>query len=139
MKTLLIYGATGYTGRMIAKQAKAAGLDFVLAGRNSAKLDELAKSLNVGATAFALQDAAVLDRNLAGISVVLNCAGPFARTAKPLMKACIKLGIHYLDITAEINVYRQGESMHDLAYEAGCMLLPGVGWDVVPTNRHPKH
>lgn len=134
MKTLLIYGATGYTGRMIAKQAKDAGLNFVIAGRNRAKLDELAKRLNVSAAAFALQDDAVLDRNLEGISVVLNCAGPFAHTAEPLMHACIKLGIHYLDITAEINVYRQAESMHDLAYGTGSMLLPGVGWDVVPTD-----
>jgi len=134
MKTLLIYGATGYTGRMIAKQAKAVGLNVVISGRNKAKLDELANILSVGAVAFELQDGAALHRNLDGISVVLNCAGPFAHTAEPLMKACIKRGIHYLDITAEINVYRQAESMHDLAYEAGSMLLPGVGWDVVPTD-----
>ncbi|WP_413722057.1 saccharopine dehydrogenase family protein [Sodalis sp. RH24] len=134
MKTLLIYGATGYTGRMIAEQAKAAGLDVVIAGRNKEKLAELAQILNVGAAAFALQHGEALSRSLDGISVVLNCAGPFASTAEPLMRACIQRGIHYLDITAEINVYRLAESLHDLAAGTGSMLLPGVGWDVVPTD-----
>lgn len=134
MKTLLIYGATGYTGRMIAKQAKDAGLNFVIAGRNKEKLDELAKTLNVRAHAFTLEDTEALPRHLDGITVVLNCAGPFAHTAESLMRACITQGVHYLDITAEINVYRLAESLHDLASTARVMLLPGVGWDVVPTD-----
>jgi len=134
MKTLLIYGATGYTGRMIAKQAKDAGLNFVIAGRNKEKLDELAKTLDVRAHAFALDDAEALPRHLDGITVVLNCAGPFAHTSESLMRACITQGVHYLDITAEINVYRLAESLHDLASTAKIMLLPGVGWDVVPTD-----
>ncbi|PBI77786.1 hypothetical protein A9993_23235 [Rahnella victoriana] len=134
MKTLLIYGATGYTGRMIAKQAKDAGLNFVIAGRNREKLDELAKTLDVRAHAFALDDAGALPRHLDGITVVLNCAGPFAHTSESLMRACIIQGVHYLDITAEINVYRLAESLHDLASTARVMLLPGVGWDVVPTD-----
>jgi len=134
MKTLLIYGATGYTGRMIAKQAKDAGLNFVIAGRNKEKLDELAKTLDVRAHAFALDDAEALPRHLDGITVVLNCAGPFAHTSESLMRACITQGVHYLDITAEINVYRLAESLHDLASMARVMLLPGVGWDVVPTD-----
>ena len=134
MKTLLIYGATGYTGRMIAKQAKDAGLNFVIAGRNKEKLDELAKTLDVRAHAFALDDAGALPRHLDGITVVLNCAGPFAHTSESLMRACIIQGVHYLDITAEINVYRLAESLHDLASTARVMLLPGVGWDVVPTD-----
>lgn len=134
MKTLLIYGATGYTGRMIAKQAKDAGLNLVIAGRNKEKLDELAKTLDVKAHAFALDDAEALPRHLDGITVVLNCAGPFAHTSESLMRACIIQGVHYLDITAEINVYRLAESLHDLASTARVMLLPGVGWDVVPTD-----
>lgn len=134
MKTLLIYGATGYTGRMIAEQAKTMGLNFVIAGRNREKLDELASNLQVSSLTFGLGDEDTIVHNLEGISVVLNCAGPFAQTAEPLMKACIKRGIHYLDITAEINVYRFAESMHELAFDAGSMLISGVGWDVVPTD-----
>lgn len=134
MKTLLIYGATGYTGRMIAEQAKSLGLNVVIAGRNKEKLDALAQELMLKASAFDLQNKDVIAANLADISVVLNCAGPFAQTAAPLMNACIQLGIHYLDITAEINVYKLAESLGERAAETGSMLLPGVGWDVVPTD-----
>lgn len=113
MKTLLIYGATGYTGRMIAEQATSAGLNVVLAGRNHVKLQELASELKLQASVFTLDDADGLAQELQSVSVVLNCAGPFAQTAEPLMKACIQLGIHYLDITAEINVYRLAESFEE--------------------------
>ncbi|PMZ30543.1 hypothetical protein C1X25_36040, partial [Pseudomonas sp. GW247-3R2A] len=56
---------------------------------------------------------------------------PFVMTAEPLMRACIEAGVDYLDITAEINVYRLAERLGE---DAGVMLLPGVGWDVVPTD-----
>ena len=80
MKKLLIYGATGYTGRMAAVQAKKAGLDFVIAGRDEAKLAKLASELKVKHRVFALDDANTIQKALAGISVLLNFAGPFART-----------------------------------------------------------
>lgn len=134
MKTLLIYGATGYTGRITAAQAKSAGLNIIIAGRNRQRLAALAGALDVSMRVFGLADAAETAQQLAGVSVVLNCAGPFAATAEPLMKACIDQGIHYLDITAEINVYRLAESLGESAARAGSMLLPGVGWDVVPTD-----
>lgn len=134
MKTLMIYGATGYTGSMVARQAKAAGLDFFIAGRDPDKLAKLAEELNVPHRVFALDDRAVLMREMGGVGVVLNCAGPFARTAEPLISACIESQAHYLDITAEINVYRLADSLSERAERAGVMLMPGVGWDVVPTD-----
>ena len=134
MKKLLIYGASGYTGRMIAAQATIAGLSIIVAGRKEPPLAALAEKLDAGMRIFSLEDKDELIRQLEGISVVLNCAGPFAGTAEPLMKACIAQGIHYLDITAEINVYRLAESLGGEAERAGSMLLPGVGWDVVPTD-----
>ena len=70
---------------------------------------------------------------LAGIDVLLNFAGPFAKMAEPLMQACLKAGVDYLDITAEINVYRLAERLGAEAAETGIILLPGVGWGVVPT------
>jgi short subunit dehydrogenase-like uncharacterized protein len=76
---------------------------------------------------------------LEGVGVLLNFAGPFAQTAQPLMQACIKAGVDYLDITAEINVYRLAERMGAQAAQAGVMLLPGVGWDVVPTDCLAMH
>ncbi|WP_426112923.1 saccharopine dehydrogenase family protein [Pseudomonas sp. DSP3-2-2] len=132
MSTLLIYGATGYTGRMAAERAKALGLDFEIGGRNHQQLAALAEQLDVAFRVFAAD--AEADQSLFGINVLLNFAGPFAHTAEPLMRACVKAGVDYLDITAEINVYRLAEQLSVEAAEAGVMLLPGVGWDVVPTD-----
>lgn len=134
MSALLIYGVTGYTGRMVALQAKEAGLDFIIAGRDPGRLAALAEELDVPYRAFGLDDGAAVRQGLKDVAVVLNCAGPFARTAEPLMRACIAAGAHYLDITAEINVYRLAERLHDEAAAAGVLLMPGVGWDVVPTD-----
>lgn len=137
MSTLLIYGATGYTGRMAAERAKALGLTFEIAGRNQLQLEALAARLNVPYRVFdADQDAA---NALSGITVLLNFAGPFVHTAEPLMRACIKAGVHYLDITAEINVYRLAETLGDEATAHHVMLMPGVGWDVVPTDSLAVH
>lgn len=137
MKTLLIYGATGYTGRMAAERAKALGLTFEIAGRTVDRLEDLAAQLDVPYRVFGAdaQAAEALD----GIDVLLNFAGPFAQTAEALMRACMQAGVDYLDITAEINVYRLAERLGAQAGEAGVMLLPGVGWDVVPTDCLAMH
>jgi short subunit dehydrogenase-like uncharacterized protein len=132
MNTLLIYGAVGYTGRMVTRQAKAAGLDVVLAGRDERRLVALAHELNVPYRTFSLEGD--FSMHLEGIHTVLNCAGPFVHTAKPLMQACLEHGMHYLDITAEIGVYQLADSLADAAADAGVMVMPGVGWDVVPTD-----
>ena len=131
MKTLMIYGATGYTGRMAAQHAKTLGLNLVLAGRNAERLASLAVELDAPYRVFTADTA-----QLEGIDVLLNFAGPFAQTAAALMRACIANGTDYLDITAEINVYRLAEQ---LGAEADVMLLPGVGWDVVPTDCLAMH
>ncbi|RRN63881.1 trans-acting enoyl reductase family protein [Caulobacter sp. 602-1] len=131
---LLIYGATGYTGQMVAQAAKDAGLDIVLAGRGAGKLAKLALKLDAPSRAFAVDDAPALHEALGDCAAVLNCAGPFAATARPIIEACLATGAHYLDITAEFNVYALAEALSDAATKAGAMLLPGVGWDVVPSD-----
>ncbi|WP_213780802.1 saccharopine dehydrogenase NADP-binding domain-containing protein [Caballeronia sp. dw_276] len=130
MKKLMIYGAPGYTGRMVAEHALAAGMPLILAGRNEAKLITLAASLGVEHRVFALEDAAVIDRSLGDVGVLLNCAGPFAKTANVLMRACIRNGVHYLDVAAELDGYRLAELLHVEAEAAGVMLLPGSGGSV---------
>lgn len=132
--TLLIYGATGYTGKLISERARQAGITFEIAGRNEAKVAALARELGVPFRIFDVEHAAALETGLAGITAVLNCAGPFARTAAPIMEACIAGGVHYLDITAEYKVYALAEALAERAAAAGVMLLPGVGWDVVPSD-----
>lgn len=132
--TILIYGATGYTGKLVAMRARDTHLFFEVAGRNATQVTALADQLGVPSRVFALDDPAAIQASLAGVTAVLNCAGPFASTARPLMEACIACGVHYLDITAEYKVYALAESWSERAATAGVMLLPGVGWDVVPSD-----
>lgn len=133
-QTLLIYGATGYTGKLIAAEAAASGINFEIAGRNQAAVQALAAQLNVPYRIFAVDDAAAVKKGLEDITVLLNCAGPFAATARQFIDACIENGVHYLDITAEYNVYAYAEAQSAKASKANTMLLPGVGWDVVPSD-----
>jgi short subunit dehydrogenase-like uncharacterized protein len=130
MTTLMIYGATGYTGRMAAEHTRASGLPLVLAGRREAPLAELAAKLGAGHRVFGLDDAEAIDAGLSGVSVLLNCAGPYMRTAEPLMKAAIRCGVDYLDIAAELDSYKLAEALDAEAKAAGVMLLPGSGGSV---------
>lgn len=149
MKKLMIYGATGYTGRMAAQHAAAAGTPLVLAGRNEAALASLAASLGVEYRVFPLGDTMVVDHALRGVGVLLNCAGPFAATAEILMRAGMRNGVHYLDVAAELDGYRLAELLDGEARAAGVMLLPGSGGSVamlgclaghaVARSLHPSH
>lgn len=132
MTKLMIYGAAGYTGRMASANVKAAGVDFVIAGReqDEAKFAALASDLGVEYRLFAVDDPSTAEAALGDISVLLNCAGPFMRTAGPLMNACIAAGVHYLDIAAELDSYRLAEKLDQDANAAGVMLLPGSGGSV---------
>jgi short subunit dehydrogenase-like uncharacterized protein len=130
MGTLMIYGATGYTGRLAAEHAAAAGLDLILGGRTTARLAAQADRLGVSHRAFDLDDGAAAAAALADVAVVLNCAGPFMRTAEPLMRAAISSRTDYLDVAAELDSYRLAEALDRKARAAGLMLLPGSGGSV---------
>lgn len=119
MPPLMIYGANGYTGRMAAEHADAAGLPLVLAGRSAEPLARLANELDVEHRTFDLSNRDAIDAALAGVSVLLNCAGPFMRTAEPVMRACMRVGVHYLDIAAELDSYRLAEEWDEEAKAAG--------------------
>ncbi len=132
MPTLMIYGANGYSGELIAREAKRRGFRPVLAGRNGKTVAELAKELKFSHRVFGLSVAQAID--LSGIDVVLNCAGPFSQTAAAMMAACLKARVHYLDITGEISVFAAAHALDASARAAGILLCPGVGFDVVPTD-----
>ena len=134
---VLLYGATGYTGRLIARLADGYGVQPVLAGRDRDSLARLGADLDLPTRAFAL-DTDVLP-HLEGISVLLNCAGPFSRTHAPLARACIAAGVHYVDITGEIEVFEASARLDGAARAAGVLLLPGAGYDVVPTDCLAAH
>ncbi|HSZ10616.1 MAG TPA: saccharopine dehydrogenase NADP-binding domain-containing protein [Rhizomicrobium sp.] len=135
----MIYGATGYTGKLVAKEAKRRGLNPLLSGRNAAKLKEVAEPLGFDYVAVDLADAAGLDRALSGIDAVVHIAGPFSATSKPMVDACIRNRKHYLDITGEIAVLEALAARANEAGNAGVMLLPGVGFDVVPSDCLAAH
>jgi short subunit dehydrogenase-like uncharacterized protein len=126
----MIYGATDYTGRMAAEHAKAARTPLVLAGRSEESLSRLAAELGIEYRVFGLDDTVAVDKGLADISVLLNCAGPFLRTAEALMRASLRNGVHYLDTAAELDSYRLAEDLDDEAKAAGIMLMPGGGGSV---------
>ncbi|MDF9816612.1 saccharopine dehydrogenase NADP-binding domain-containing protein [Streptomyces sp. SPB162] len=132
--TWMLYGATGYTGRLIARRAAARGERVVLAGRSIAKVAPLAAELGLEHRIFALSDPVALRRGLEGVEAVAHCAGPFSATALPMALACIETGTHYLDITGEIEVFEQLHALDGQARAAGVVLLPGAGFDVVPTD-----
>jgi short subunit dehydrogenase-like uncharacterized protein len=124
---LLIYGATGYTGTLICHEAARRGLDFEIAGRNQHKLSELAQQLRVPYHVFDVNDRAGWEKSLRGKTCLLNSAGPFSETAELAMQACISHQVHYVDITAEVEIYRLAESKNLSAEAAGIMILSGAG------------
>ncbi|TBR18150.1 MAG: hypothetical protein EPO57_07980 [Chitinophagaceae bacterium] len=132
--SFLLYGATGYSGKLIAQHAKYYNLTPVLAGRSEEKLSLLAKELNTTYHVVSLSETEKLEKLLAKFSLVLHAAGPFIYTAKQMIDACIKTNTHYIDITGEIAVFELAKKMGNAASNAGIMLLPGVGFDVVPTD-----
>ena len=129
----MIYGANGYTGRLIAQEAKARGLAPVLAGRSDA-VAALAQELGLAHRRFDLADPDAVRAGLDGIGLVLHCAGPFSATCAPMLEGCLAAGAHYLDITGEIDVFAHCHAQDGRARERGIVVLPGAGFDVVPTD-----
>ncbi|MBI2890450.1 MAG: saccharopine dehydrogenase NADP-binding domain-containing protein [Nitrospirae bacterium] len=130
----LIYGANGFTGEMIARRAVAKGMRPVLAGRNAQSVGKLASELGLEGRSFDLSDADAIRAGLQGCSLVLNCAGPFDHTWRHLSEAAIRSRCHYLDIAGEYAVFDNLQARSERARAKGVMLLPGVGFDVVPTD-----
>ena len=128
---LLIYGATGYTGRLTAGRARAKGLTPVLAGRDAGRVQALAAELGFEGRAFALTDTRALHDALRDMACVLHMAGPFSRTSAPMLEACLEMGVHYVDITGEIQVFEQCAKADSRAKACGIMVLPGAGFEVV--------
>ncbi|KAA9409669.1 saccharopine dehydrogenase [Haloarcula hispanica] len=139
MGDVVIYGSYGYTGNIIAQAAIDRGLEPVLAGRNRDELSTQAIKLGCESEVVGLDEPKVLDVLLDDADAVVHCAGPFSRTWEPMVEACLRTGTHYLDITGELDVFEAIHERDSEAREAGIMLLPGVGFDVVPTDCLAAH
>jgi len=106
----LLYGANGYTGRLIAAMAKSYGLEAVLAGRKKEPIKALADELDLDYRVFSLKDTRSLENALLEVPLVLHAAGPFQFTSKLMIEACLKTNTHYLDITGEIPVFEHAKN-----------------------------
>jgi len=134
----MIYGANGYTGRLVVDEALQRGLKPVLAGRDE-QVQVLADEKGLEANIFALDELENVIEKLSGFSVVANCAGPFSATANKMISSCLKSQTHYIDITGEIPVYQFAHSIKEKAKSAGIVVCPGVGFDVIPTDCLASH
>jgi short subunit dehydrogenase-like uncharacterized protein len=135
----LIYGANGYTGELITRYAVERGMKPILAGRNAIAIEELAKKHHLDYRVFSLDEAARLDAALQEVDMVIHCAGPFSLTARTMVEACLRNRKHYTDITGEISVFETMAVLDDKAKASGVMVMPGVGFDVVPSDCLARH
>ncbi|MDZ4782899.1 MAG: saccharopine dehydrogenase NADP-binding domain-containing protein [Planctomycetia bacterium] len=135
----LIYGASGYTGQLAAERAIEIGMQPVLAGRSREKLQPLADRLGLECRVFSLESPVGVSEGIRGMSAVLLAAGPFSATSRPVVDACVQHGVHYIDITGEISVFEALADRDEAAKSAGIMILPGAGFDVVPSDCLAAH
>jgi short subunit dehydrogenase-like uncharacterized protein len=135
----MIYGANGYTGKLVAQLAKARGHNPVIAGRNRKKMEKLALELQLDYMAFDLSDVNIIAEAIADMELVYLAAGPFVHTSDPMIRACLATHTHYLDITGEIPVFENVFRYDEVARKNGIALIPGVGFDVVPSDCLAKH
>lgn len=138
-KTFLIYGANGYTGELITRFAADRGLKPIIAGRNEAAIKPIAEKYGFEYRTFALDETEKLDAALNEVAMVLHCAGPFSLTSKAMGEACLRTKTHYTDITGEIAVFEACAAADQKAKDAGIMVMPGVGFDVVPSDCLAMH
>lgn len=131
---ILIYGGTGYTGRLIAEHARNLRRAPVIAGRTAHRVQALAEELAIAGRVAAPDEPQAIDEALGDIDVLINAASPFARTARPLIEACLRTGTHYLDITGELPIFQDAARYDGPARERGIMIMPGVGLGIVASD-----
>jgi short subunit dehydrogenase-like uncharacterized protein len=139
MGKFLVYGANGYTGELITRYAYERGMQPIVAGRDRHAIEELAARYHLEYRVFALDEITRLDAALQEVDVVLHCAGPFTATWRPMVEACLRNKKHYTDITGEIEVLESLAALDQRARDAGIMIMPGVGFDVVPSDCLARH
>lgn len=137
--TIALYGATGYTGKLVAAELARRGVPMILAGRDPAKLDtayaraRAAGGDIVGVRVAGVDDPAALGRVLDGAGVVINAAGPFVHTGAPVLSAAIEAGAHYVDTTGEQTWIRATfERFGEQLETAGVAAVAGIGFDYLP-------
>ena len=136
---VLIYGATGYTGRLIAERLRNSRRHLVVAGRTADRVQGLAAELGVAGDVIAIDDAEALDSALGDVDVLINAASPFALTAPALIESCLRTRTHYLDIAGELPVFQNAFFHDEAARGRGIMIMPGAGFGIVASDCLAAH
>ena len=135
----MIYGAAGYTGRQASQYAKEVGLNVMLSDPDDAEVKKLGLELELPCCSFNIEvdDADIIA--FSGLTAVLNYEGPGRYAVRPLMQECIKYGVHYLDVSAELDHYQIAESLEKEAQAANVMLLLGCCGSVSTLGHLTQH
>jgi len=133
-KKLMVYGANGYSAKLIIEELLSRGIKPVIAGRDKEKIITLAEQYSCEYLVFGLEEESIIDSAIKDFHTIINCAGPFKYTAKELIESCIRTKTNYLDITGEIPVFHLAFSKSEKAKESGIIIMPGVGFDIIPTD-----
>jgi len=134
MEKIIVYGSYGYTGKLIVDECRKKNLSVVLAGRNGNALEKQSKESGYDFHVVDIDDrVGLLDLVKQG-KVVIHCGGPFRHTAKKMADACLEAKTHYTDITGEYEVFELLAGYDEKGKQAGIMIMPGTGFDVVPSD-----
>lgn len=131
---IVVYGSYGYTGKLIVNLCKSKNLNVILAGRNEEQLKKQSEQSNYPYKVVDSQDVEGLKKLLEPAALVIHCGGPFRHTAKTMSEACIATKTHYTDITGEYQVFESLPDLDQKAKELNITIMPGVGFDVVPSD-----
>jgi short subunit dehydrogenase-like uncharacterized protein len=131
---ITVYGSYGYTGKLIVQECKARNLSVILAGRDEEKLKQQSQVTLYPFEVVDLRNTKALRTLLSKSKLVIHCAGPFEHTSTLMVEACLETKTHYTDITGEFTVFEMLASLDQRAKQAGIMIMPGVGFDVVPSD-----
>lgn len=131
---IILYGSYGYTGKLIAEECLAKNLKVILSGRNAEALREQSEKTGYPFEAVDTNNVVALKNLLSKGAVLIHCAGPFQYTAKAMAQACLETKTHYTDITGESAVFEALSELDGKGKQAGIMIMPGTGFDVVPSD-----
>ncbi len=133
-KQIAVYGSYGYTGNLIVDLCRSKNLEVVLAGRNEESLKKQSEKTGYPYQVVESNDLEGLKKLLTPVAVVIHCGGPFRYTAETMAKACLATQTHYTDITGEYQVFESLSKLDDRAKQLNIMIMPGTGFDVVPSD-----
>lgn len=131
---IVVYGSYGYTGKLIVNECRTRNLQVMLAGRNEEQLKHQSVQSGYPYTLVDSNDVEGLKKLLEPAMVVIHCGGPFRYTAKTMFEACLATKTHYTDITGEYQVFEALALLDGPAKEVGITVMPGTGFDVVPSD-----